>query len=462
MQRQIPTGRFRRRLTVAFVAVAGIAAGTIGIGAYALVRDARFDDFTARSITDAGANFVALTGSGEELDPSQLRSFMDRVEQRMVDATLIITASGDHSSKPYLSRADVPESLQTSSPQGLSDVPHAETIVQGTRFLVVATPESTAGVRAFFFYSETSLRAGLRDLASIIWRLWLLVIIGAALVGNSLARRTLRPVSHASAAARSLAEGLLDTRLPIEREDEFGAWAVSFNEMAEALETKISQLTSAHERERQFTSDVSHELRTPLSALVTTASMLEAKLDEMDPETRWMSERMISDARRLRDLVNELLEISRLQSGREVVTYSEVDLGLLVASIIENHGWKDVVGFEARSVTFPTDKARAERIIVNLIANAIEHGRKNPKVTIGENPDGAFVEVSDEGPGIPPEHIDQIFERFYKLDPSRAGGSGLGLAIAAENAQLLDGHIAVSSEPGRGSVFLLTLPRPAP
>lgn len=437
--------------------VAGVAAGTIGVGAYLLVRDARFDDFTARSVADAGANFLTLAEQ-EELDQARIESFMSRVEQRLVEATVVVTSEGTYSSGPGFSREHIPEGLKTLAPDEDSELPHADATVQDTRFLVVATPESASGIRAFFFYSQSSLRAGLSDLAAIIWRLWLVVIIGAALVGNSLARRTLRPVSHASAAARSLAEGLLDTRLPIEREDEFGAWAISFNEMAEALEAKISQLTSAHERERQFTSDVSHELRTPLSALVTSASMLEARLDHMDDDTKWMSERMISDVRRLRGLVDELLEISRLQSGREAVRKSEVDLGLLVASIINNHGWHDTVSFEPRRISFSTDKARAERIIVNLIGNAVEHGKTNPRVAVGVNGEEAFVEVTDEGPGIPPDHVDRIFERFYKLDPSRAGGSGLGLAIAAENAELLGGRIEVSTEPGRGSAFVLKLP----
>jgi signal transduction histidine kinase len=376
LQREIPTGRVRRRLTVAFLLVAGVSSATIGLGAYLLVRDARLDDFVARSIRDAEANYL--------------------------------------------------------------------------------------GLQVYFIYSRAGVEQGLTDLARITWRLWLVVIVAAALVGNALARRTLRPVSRASMAARSLAEGLLDTRLPVEREDEFGAWAASFNEMAEALQDKISELTETRDRERQFTSDVSHELRTPLTALVTSASMLEERLEEMDAETRWMSERMIREARRVRALVDELLEISRLQSGPEVVRMSAVDLGRLVENIITSQGWAEIVDFRPRSAVVSTDKARAERIVVNLISNSVEHGRKNPRVRVGKNANTAFVEVRDDGPGIAPDHVAHIFERFYKADLSRGGGSGLGLSIAAENARLVGATIEVSSDPGKGATFTLTLPVDGP
>src|SRR5207244_916785 len=138
---------------------------------------------------------------------------------------------------------------------------------------------------------------------------WVLAVAVAAATGLLLARRTLGPVARASRAARDLAEGLLDTRLPVETRDEFGAWATSFNEMASALEAKIEALSEARERERRFTSDVAHELRTPLSAVVGEASLLREHLAELPAEVRRPAELLVGDVGRLRRLVEELMEI---------------------------------------------------------------------------------------------------------------------------------------------------------
>lgn len=456
MKRPVAAGQFRRRLTVAFVLVAGVAAGTVGLGAYLLVRDVRTDDFVDRSFRDAVANYLSVASTAEEVDTT-----LTRLQRRAADAIVIVDDDGRvYASDPEVGRDDVPGDLAV--PAELEEgatPPHEDAVVDAEEYLVVGTPFVERDGGMFFFYSKAALTNGLRDLARITWRLWLVVAIGAALVGNALARRTLRPVSRASKAARSLAEGLLETRLPVDTEDEFGAWATSFNEMAEALEAKISELVRTRDRERQFTSDVSHELRTPMTALVSSASMLEERLDALDDDARWAAERMIAEARRLRTLVDDLLEVSRLHSGREVLRTSEVDLGRLVTHVVAAHHWEHVVAVQGRAVVVPTDKARVERIVVNLVANAVEHGRVNPRVSVAADGAWASVEVRDDGPGISAADLPRVFDRFYKADPARPRGSGLGLAIAAEHARLLGGSIDVSSAEGTGAAFTLRIPR---
>jgi signal transduction histidine kinase len=289
-----------------------------------------------------------------------------------------------------------------------------------------------------------------------------LVVVVAALVGHVLAKRTLQPVARASRAARSLAEGLLDTRLPVEREDEFGVWAISFNQMAEALQEKISALEHAHERERRFTSDVSHELRTPLTALVGAASMLRNHMGQMTDEARWPAERLVLEVTRLRALVEELMDISRLDSGRESVATETVVIGDLVASLLDSRGWNADVTLDSDEATVVTDRRRLERILANLIDNALTHGRKNVQVQVRGNKEHTLVDVTDEGPGIPPEHLEHVFDRFYKADPARGGGSGLGLSIALENSNLIGGDLEIGSKPGGGTRSTLRLSsRPA-
>jgi signal transduction histidine kinase len=274
-----------------------------------------------------------------------------------------------------------------------------------------------------------------------------------------LARRTLRPVARASAAARSLAEGLLETRLPVTGEDEFGTWAESFNEMAAALEAKISALSAAQARERRFTADVAHELRTPLTALVGEASLLAEHLERMPPESRRPAQLLVADVGRLRRLVEDLMEISRLDAGAESVHSESVDLASLVAAAVRARGWDGRVRLEGEPLVITSDPRRLERIVANLVGNALEHGGRGVAVLVGRNGADAFVEVADRGPGIGREHLPHLFERFYKADPSRSGGgTGLGLAIAQENARLLGGEIEVWSEPGEGARFTLRLP----
>lgn len=460
MTRGIATGRFRRRLTITFVVVAGVAAGTVGLGAYFLVRDVRSDDFVERSVRDAEANFLSLSERGIDIADGEIEAAIDRLARRAVEATVVVHGDRQFSSHPIIGARDAPESLRP--PERLEEgktLPHDDTSIDGQAYLVVATPFTEPGTVMYFFYSKAAMEDGLRDLARITWRLWLVVVIGAALVGDRLARRTLRPVSRASRAAQSLAEGLLATRLPVEREDEFGAWAVSFNEMAEALEAKIAELVRARDRERQFTSDVSHELRTPITALVSSASMMEEHLEGLDPEARWTAEQMIREARRLRGLVDDLLEISRLHSTPDALRLSEVDLGKLIANVLTSHHWHELVDFRRESRVIVTDKARVERILVNLIGNAVEHGDGHRRVSISEDATGATIEVSDEGPGIAAADLPHVFERFYKADPARPGGSGLGLAIAAEHARLLGGTLVAESSEDAGATFTLRIPR---
>jgi two-component system sensor histidine kinase MtrB len=229
--------------------------------------------------------------------------------------------------------------------------------------------------------------------------------------------------------------------------------------MAEALEAKINALSEAQARERRFTSDVAHELRTPLTALVGEASLLREHLDRMPEESRRPAELLIQDVNRLRKLVDELMEVSRFDAGRETVQAEPVDVGALIEAVVRARGWDDRVRVEGNGSVLSTDRRRLERIVANLIGNAVEHAGAGVRVLFATGGRRAYVEVIDSGPGIASDHLPHLFERFYKADPARSrGGSGLGLAIAMENARLLGGDIEVRSELGVGTAFRLVLP----
>ena len=336
---------------------------------------------------------------------------------------------------------------------GRGELGYERTTIAGDRFLVTGAPASN-GTRLYFFYPENGLGHELSVLRNVLLGGVGILVVLAALAGALLARGVLRPVARASEAAHSLAEGLLETRLPVEGRDEFGAWAQSFNEMAAALEAKIAALSAAQARERRFTADVAHELRTPLTALMGEASLLADHLDAMPPESRRPAELLIADVARLRRLVEDLMEISRFDAGAESVHAEQVDVAALVRATLRARGWSDRVRLEGDGLRVTSDPRRLERIVANLVDNALAHGGSSVSVRIGEGE----IEVADDGPGISQEHLPHVFERFYKADSSRSGsGTGLGLAIARENAILLGGELQVASEPGQGTRFTLRL-----
>jgi signal transduction histidine kinase len=454
----VRTSRLRRRLTLAFVLAAGLSAAALAGSSYLVVREARLSDSVDRAVDQARFNLV-LAGEtlGRRPSAEEIAVLLDAYERRGGFVTVGRTAQRAFSSSLSVGPRQVPADLRRLVADG--DLSYERTEIADVPYLVVGGRVPGRGTDLYYFFSEERLWDELDQLRNILLIGLAAVVILAGLVGVVLARRTLRPVARASAAARSLAEGLLETRLPTERTDEFGTWAASFNEMAEALEAKITALSEAQARERRFTADVAHELRTPLTALVAEASLLTEQLPRIPPDARRPAELLVADVRRLADLVEDLMEISRLDAGQTRVREEDVDLSSLVTAVVRSRRWDGRVRVDGDEVVLSSDARRLERIVANLIGNALEHGGREVGVRVGRDGVGAFVEVTDHGPGIRREDLPHVFDRFYKTDPSRATpGSGLGLAIALENARLLGGDIDVWSEVGTGTRFTLRLP----
>jgi signal transduction histidine kinase len=460
MEPRLPVraGRLRRRLMLAFMLVAGLSAAILAVSSYLIVREARLSDSVDRALEQGRFNLVLAGDSlGAHPTPTQTSELLDAYERRGAFSVVGRTDGRSFSSSLSLGPAQVPGDLKRLVAEG--ELAYEREPINGTPYLVVGGRVPSSNTDLYYFFSEERLWDELGQLRNILLYVLGGVVLLGGLVGALLARRMLRPVARASVAAHSLAEGLLDTRLPVESKDEFGAWAASFNEMADALEAKITALSEAQARERRFTSDVSHELRTPLTALVAEASLLSEHLDAMPEDARRPAELLVNDVARLRDLVEDLMEISRLDAGEARVREEPVDIGSLVATAVRSRRWDDRVAIDRDDVVLTTDPRRLERIVANLIGNALEHAGRDVSVRVGMDGLGAFVEVTDTGPGIPPDRLPHVFDRFYKADSSRAGpGSGLGLAIALENARLLGGDLDVWSEVGRGTRFTLRLP----
>ncbi|HKD33242.1 MAG TPA: HAMP domain-containing protein, partial [Gaiellaceae bacterium] len=248
----------RRRLTIAFGLAVGLTAVALAAGSYFVVRHNLLADSVTSSAKQARRNLRLVPS---HLDTTKL---LDAYKGIGGFQTVGVQGGQPFSSSFTLGTRQVPAGLRELVRQG--KLGYQRETVNGTHYLVVGGPAERA--KLYYFFSEQGLRHELAVLRNILLAGGGLLVLLAVVAGAWLARQTLRPVARASAAAHSLAEGLLETRLPVEGKDEFGAWAQSFNQMAAALETKISALSAAQARERRFTADVAHELRTPVTALV--------------------------------------------------------------------------------------------------------------------------------------------------------------------------------------------------
>jgi len=275
-----------------------------------------------------------------------------------------------------------------------------------------------------------------------------------------LSRRILGPVVALTGAVRAMERGDLSQRVPIEERDEVGELARAFNAMADSL-TRNEQLR------KNMVTDVAHELRTPLSNI---KGYLEALMDGvLVPDTRTL-ESVHEEATRLSSLVDDLQELSLAEAGQLRLDVSATDLPEVVDRALRGaraqamgKGIDLTAELPAEMPLVEIDPARIGQVLHNLLGNALVHTPEGGAVTVKAERVGREVVVSvcDTGSGIPPEHLPHIFERFYRVDPSRAratGGSGIGLAIVKQLVQAHGGRIWAESEPGHGSNFRFTLP----
>jgi two-component system, OmpR family, sensor histidine kinase MtrB len=305
-----------------------------------------------------------------------------------------------------------------------------------------------------------------------------LVGVGIALVAllaaiaSLVTRWVVLPVRHAARAAQRLSAGKLEERMIVGGADDLAALATSFNDMAASLQEKLRELEELSKAQRQFVSDVSHELRTPMTTIKMAAEILFESREELDAAAARSTELLQSQIERFETLLIDLLEISRHDSNVATLDAEPADLCDIVRrsaddaqQLAERRGCRIEFRLPVRACMAEVDRRRVERILRNLLVNAVEHGEgRDVVVTVAADKGAVAVAVRDHGVGLAPGEEQLVFERFWRADPARArttGGNGLGLAIALEDARLHNGWLQAWGEKGRGSVFRLTLPRMA-
>jgi signal transduction histidine kinase len=452
----------RGRLTIALVLLVGLTALVLGVGAYAFV-DYRLHD---RLQTDALAqtNFDLSVLAPERLGAQPTRADVEALLASIHRRQGVEVAADLGDGDPILSSAEASGLLDAVSPALREIVERGELGYQwasigGRPVLITAGRVAGTGPALYYRVDASPVDDALGQLRLALVAGGLVLLVLALLAARLIARGILRPVKAAGDAAERIEAGDLSTRVPGGRGDEFGDWADAFNRMAATLESTIGRLQAAEEQNRRFVADVSHELRTPVAALVAEASLLDGQLDGLPPEARRPAEMMLGDVRRLRTLVDELMELSRFDASAERPAVEPVDVGRRVAAVVAARHPDAVVQVPSDPIVVETDPRRLDRIVGNLLDNARQHAPgTRVEVTVERAADAVVVSVADRGPGVTPEVLSRLFDRFYMADPARAGGSGLGLAIAAEHAAVVGADLRAVSPVTGGLRFELRLP----
>ena len=299
--------------------------------------------------------------------------------------------------------------------------------------------------------------------------------IFAALIGlvaHVVTRMAVDPVREAAVVAQRLAKGRLNERLIVKGEDDLAKLGTAFNAMANTLQAQISKLKDLSVVQQRFVSDVSHELRTPLTTIRMAAEVIHDDRDAFPPVSRRSAEILRDEVERFDSLLADLLEISRFDAGAADLDRESVDVRDVVERVLRSTQQLarhkkisvELVGAD-EPLKAELDPRRVERIVRNLVVNALEHGEGHPvRVELGGNAEAIAIAVRDQGIGLQPGEADLVFTRFWRADRARkrtTGGTGLGLAIALEDARLHDGWLQAWGVPGEGCRLRLTLPRVA-
>jgi two-component system sensor histidine kinase MtrB len=451
----------RARLTATIVFLVVLTATVLGVAAYVFV-DARLhqqalDD--ARDQARFDLSVIAPPRMSNPPTPDEVLELARAFRIRGLD-TIIIPSGGEPNFEPASLDGVlpmIPAAVRSFVDQG--QIAYSWQTVDGRPTLIIGGRSAGTGPEIYFFRDVTAIEQALDQLRLALGVGALIAALVAVVAARLVARGVLAPVDEAGRAAERIEGGDLSARVPVTSSDEFGQWADRFNRMADSLEDTILRLEAAQTQNRRFVADVAHELRTPVAALVAEASLLGGHLDALPPEARRTGELVVHDIGRLRGLVEDLMELSRFDAAGEEVRVASIDLGRLIRDVASARLRDAVLELPDDRAVIETDPRRLERIVGNLLDNAREHAPGALVVVrLQASADEVRIAVLDRGPGVAPDRIGRIFERFYMADPSRRGGSGLGLAIAAEHAALLGGRIRATNREGGGLEIELRLP----
>lgn len=448
--RRLPTQpRLRDRVALGFAVLALLLSSVVALVAWTFASHYLNRDHTLAARAEVADNALLVDAEIAEGTPPG-NGVLDRLQYPPGTAAVLVDDG-----RVYGNRAaaglDLPGDL--AAQVGRNRHSTGEVTVAGEPYLEIVRPMHDPA-RAYAEFRP------LAELHHTLTRTWLL-LVGAGIVttllgagvGRVASRRLLRPVSDVARAASAVAHGDLSVRLPRHGDPDLDEIATSFNRTVGEYEDRV--LADA-----RFADDVSHELRTPLTTMLNSLSLLENRRDQLPCETREPLDLLSQDLHRFRALVVDLLEISRVDEGDTAGREEPVVLAELVTRAADAAAGRAVTEVEpgAQGLVVHADKRRLERVIVNLVHNAETHGRGCRRVAVSAGDRSVRIEVDDDGPGVPEERRERVFDRFARGSHESSGGTGLGLAIAARHVRLNGGTISVETAPGGGARFVVQLP----
>lgn len=485
--------RLRVALLTSLIGVVGVA--LVGAILGTTIRDGLFDTRRDEIVADAAAR----TELAQQRFDAATANTVPQVQALATDVYALLQGPGSGAMGTMLLRTPGQESqplinepvtdTRLLDPQVLGRDLRRAVASGGIYWQSIALPESMGASPAIIVGTQVNLPIvgayELYNVYSLAPEEGTLVLVSRVLAAGGIAiiillgvmtwlftQRVLSPVKEAARIAERLADGLLDERMEVRGRDELATLGRAFNEMAESLQDQIEQLAELSRVQQRFVSDVSHELRTPLTTIRMAAELLHDARDTFPPAVQRSAELLYTQIDRFESMLADLLEISRFDAGAAELEVEHTDLRAVVQRAVDQAepladrlGLPIRVSAPGRPTTADVDARRVERIVRNLLNNAIEHAdARGVDVVVGVDEAVVAVMVRDYGVGMSQEDAAHVFDRFWRADPARArttGGTGLGLAICLEDAHLHGGTLEAWGRPGEGAAFRLRLPRRA-
>jgi len=308
------------------------------------------------------------------------------------------------------------------------------------------------------------------EIFSLILQAVLIGFVISIAISLIISKTLLSPIQGMTTAAEAMADGDFSRKISVESEDEIGILAKTFNDMATQIETMLEELKKAEMLRREFVANVSHELRTPLTSIRTYAETIsDNKEIPQDMEAEFLHV-IINESDRMAKIVQDLLELSRFDSGTSVLSVGRFSIersvrDVYAAIVLEakRHNQELNLELEWKLPSIRGDRARIEQVLMNIMSNALKYTPDGGKIDIysGSSDGNVWVRIEDTGIGIPEEDLTRVFDRFYRVDKARSresGGTGLGLSIAKEIITKHGGEIKIDSTRGAGTSVTVTLP----
>lgn len=446
------TLRLRTRTMLFFSLTTLASSAALAVVTTLVARNYLVDQRTSAAQIQAFANANAVADVLEN-DPNDIGNFMQVRLRTETDgfASFLLPPSIRFVNDQRFQNVVWPQDLQTAVADGSSA--HQRFAVEGQPYIAVGVYIAPFDAQYFEAFPMRETERSLQAIGTALALGIVATTLASAGLGWYASRRLLRPLSRVATAAGDIASGGLETRLPAESDPDLERLANSFNEMADAVQTRI-------EREARFASDVSHELRSPITALSAAVEVLDSRRDGLPERSQQALDVVVSQVRRFDQMVIDLLELSRLDAGSTEFTREEVDIAELIGRIAQRSGFGDVP-VEIEAGTPPSvhlDKLRFERILTNLLENAATHAGGPIRIAVEPSANGIVLSVDDAGPGVARSERSRIFERFARGSAARHRvGTGLGLALVAEHAHAHGGEAWVEDRQGGGSRFRVSL-----